>query len=94
MRKSVLVGSMMALGVASAGLAATVPGAEAHRRTVVDHIALRCGESSFVKALCGGVISFAAANLHYQDFRLFSVGRIGEVETLGALGAVVVVRND
>ncbi|MGE5503477.1 MAG: hypothetical protein ACM31L_03550 [Actinomycetota bacterium] len=81
------------MGVAMVALAATNPGPQDHRRIVVEHAARRCSESPFVKALCTGIVDFAAGHLAYRDWRLFSTGRLGQMETFGALGAVVVVRE-
>jgi hypothetical protein len=92
MRKT-LVG--VAFGLAAMGvLATTCPGAEAHRAAVVERVRMSCGESMFVRALCGSLVQFAGSNLRYRDWHLFSTGRLGQMETFGALGQVVVVKED
>ncbi len=86
-----------AAGVAAlsfaAVLAATNPGAGDHRRVVVESARAGCGDNLLIKALCGNVVNFAATHLSYDDWRLFSIGRLAQMETFGALGHVVVVRE-
>lgn len=77
-----------------AALALTNPREDDHRRTVIEHVRAQCGQSVLARALCGGLMEFASANLTYGDYRIFSTGRLGHMETLGVLGKVVVVREE
>jgi hypothetical protein len=80
-------------GLAAVAMAATNPTPQDHRRIVVEHAVEHCGDSAFVRALCSGIVDFAATHLAYRDWRLFSTGQLGNMETFGALGYVVVVRE-
>lgn len=84
----------MALGATVvAVLAATNPGEDAHRVHLTDHLRAACGENPVARMLCGGMAELAAANVRYRDFGLFSTARLGDAETLGLLGVVMVVRG-
>jgi hypothetical protein len=77
----------------AAVLAATNPTDGDHRRVVVERSRASCSNTLFIKALCGDVLDYAASHLRYDDWRLFSIGQVGPMETFGVLGTVVVVRE-
>lgn len=80
-----------AAAVVLAVLAATNPREEAHARAMVQHARQACGDG--VRLLCGGLASLATLAIDYDDHLLYSTARVGEVETIGVLGQVVVVGN-
>lgn len=86
---------MVPAGVAVLGvLAATNPHEDGHARALVERAKQHCSESGQVgRALCGGATALATMGLDYNDHLLYSTARLGDVETVGALGQVVVVRE-
>lgn len=66
-------------------LAATNPREDAHARQMVVSARQHCG------LLCGGVVALASPAVEYDDHLLFSTARLGDTQTVGALGRVVVV---
>ena len=73
-------------------LAATNPPETAHVRAVVDHARGNCGDSRVIKGLCGGLASLAAdMSLRYEDHLLYSTAQVGDIQTVGIFGRVVVL---
>lgn len=86
--------AMVPAGVAAlalAVLAATNPDESAHTRAMVAHAKQTCWDNRMAKVVCGGVVSFASLALAYDDHLLYSTAHLGNVETLGLFGRVMVV---
>lgn len=86
--------AMVPAGVAAlalAVLAATNPDETAHTRAMVAYAKQTCLDSRMVKAMCGGAMSLASLALAYDDHLLYSTAHLGNVETLGVFGRVMVV---
>lgn len=86
---------MVPAGVAVLGvLAATNPHEDGHVRALVERAKQHCADGGQVgRTLCGGATALATLGLRYDDHLLYSTARLGEVETVGALGQVIVVRE-
>ncbi|HLO75954.1 MAG TPA: hypothetical protein VK196_05805 [Magnetospirillum sp.] len=74
-------------------LAATNPSEPAHTRALVEHAKKSCLDNRLVKEMCGGVASLASLALIYEDHMLYSTAHVGDLETVGVLGRVMVVRD-
>lgn len=74
-----------------AALAATNPDQTAHTRALVDHAKQSCGSNLLVKEVCGGFAGLAGLGLSYDDHLFYSTAHVGEIETVGVLGRVMVV---
>lgn len=70
---------------------ATNPDEAAHSRAMVQYVKNKCANDVMARALCGGMASLATMGVAYQDHILYSSARMGEIETVGAFGKVVVV---
>lgn len=70
---------------------ATNPDETAHSRAMVQHVKAKCADNTMARALCGGVASLATMGVVYEDHILYSSARMGEIETLGVFGKVMVV---
>lgn len=82
----------VALGLAAfAALAATNPRQNAHAKVMIAHADKICGGETMGRFLCGGLTALASAGIEYDDRLMFSTARLGEVETIGILGQVVVL---
>lgn len=82
---------MVPAGVAVfAALAASNPHEDSHARALIDHARQKCG-GTLAGALCGSVAALATRGVSYEDHLFYSTARLGPVETMGALGQVVVV---
>ncbi|HSV29140.1 MAG TPA: hypothetical protein VLL76_06260 [Candidatus Omnitrophota bacterium] len=72
-------------------LAATNPRQDDHARKLVEHAQQGCAENPLGKLLCGGMAALASPTIDYRDHVVFSTARLGESETLGVLGKVMVI---
>lgn len=79
------------LAAVLAVLAASNPSETAHTRALVDHAKRNCLDNRVVREMCGGFASLAGLALTYDDHLFYSTAHVGNVETVGALGRVVVV---
>lgn len=70
-----------------AALAATNPHQDAHARQMVAFARQTCG------LLCGGAVALASPAVEYNDHLLFSTAQLGDTQTLGVLGKVLVVKE-
>lgn len=70
-----------------AALAATNPSEDAHTRQMV----VSARNSSGL--LCGGVVALASRAVEYNDHLLFSTAQLGDSQTVGVLGKVLVVQD-
>lgn len=77
-----------------AALAASNPKEDDHARRIVDHARQGCERAGDLgKLMCGGVAVLATTGMEYADHMVFSTARLGDTETLGVLGRVMVVRD-
>lgn len=74
-----------------AALAATNPREDAHARAMVEHAKQRCGDAEIARLLCGGATALASLGVVYDDHLLYSTARLGDTETVGVMGRVVLV---
>lgn len=75
-------------------LAATNPHEDGHARALVERAKQHCSDGGQVgSALCGGAAAVATLGMAYDDHLLYSTARLGDVETIGALGQVMVIRE-
>ncbi|MGE5477564.1 MAG: hypothetical protein ACM3Q1_12970 [Bacteroidales bacterium] len=72
-------------------LAASNPPETAHARALVEHAKKNCLNNNLVREMCGGVASLATLALAYDDHMFYSTAHVGNVNTFGLLGRVMVV---
>lgn len=72
-------------------LAVTNPHQDAHARAMVNHAQKGCGDNAMARLVCGGATALASLGVAYDDYLLFSTARLGDTETLGVLGQVLVI---
>lgn len=72
-------------------MAATNPDETAHARALVNHAKQNCWDNSLAREMCGGMASLANLTLSYDDHLFYSTARVGDVDTLGLFGRVMVV---
>lgn len=72
-------------------LVASNPDETAHTRAMVAYAKQTCLDNRMVKAMCGGAMSLASLALTYDDHLLYSTAHLGEIETFGVFGRVMVV---
>lgn len=78
---------------AFAALAATNPKQDDHARKLVEHAQQGCAENALGKLLCGGMAALSTPAIEFTDNIVFSTARLGDAETVGVLGRVMVVRG-
>lgn len=85
--------SLLFLAVCIAVLVVTNPNEDAHGLALRRWATAQCGGGVAAKLVCGGMMGVGSLAMDYDSYLVLSVGRIGDVRTIGALKYVFVIKD-